>query len=405
MAKQNENGVYQMPNGMWAYRFTIVVNGKSISRKKTTDEFGNKLQKKTDAIKARARAICSIQSSGRAQTPSFKPKTIGEVFDEYCEKGRIGKAYSTIRKQDSLWNNHLKERFARRFINDVTRADITDYLSELYYVDALSYRYVESFLKMFYLIYGQAFNRNYISSDLYNQMCQNKETKITMPKMKTDEDMEIVSFNQEEIKKLDAYFKDSNSETAYLLGKFCGLRINECYGIKWENVDLVNGYIVIDRQMQYQDGLIKLIPLKTHNARRTVYMCQQLKEYLSSLEERRAVTTEQLHALRQQNETIITDIDGKTISSIDLLNSLPDGTIRTVNSMKYHSRTIKSHLGINFKYHYLRHTYGTRLAEMNTPTHLLCNQMGHASSKVTEKYYLSITKRGVEMLTSNLNNI
>ena len=165
MAKQNENGVYQMPNGMWAYRFTIVVNGKSISRKKTTDAFGNKLQKKKDAIKARAHAISFIQSGYTQPIATHTNKTISEIFDEYCEKGRSGKAYTTIKKQDSLWNNHLKERFGRRFIDDITCADISDYLSDLYYVQGLSYKYVESFLKMFYLIYGQAYNRNYISSE------------------------------------------------------------------------------------------------------------------------------------------------------------------------------------------------------------------------------------------------
>ena len=65
------------------------------------------------------------------------------------------------------------------------------------------------------------------------------------------------------------------------------------------------------------------------------------------------------------------------IPSTDLVNCLPDGTIQTVNTMKYPTREIKKRLGITFKYHYLRHTYGTLMAEMNTPTHLLCNQMGH----------------------------
>ena len=60
---------------------------------------------------------------------------------------------------------------------------------------------------------------------------------------------------------------------------------------------------------------------------------------------------------------------------------------------------------VDFKYHYLRHTYGTRLAEMNTPTHLLCNQMGHASGKVTEQYYLAVSKTGIEVLQKKLNQI
>jgi len=155
--------------------------------------------------------------------------------------------------------------------------------------------------------------------------------------------------------------------------------------------------------MQYQEGLIKLVSLKTRNARRTVYMSDKLKAYLRHLERENKAQAAALAAQRAQNQTFITDIDGKQISSLELVNTLPNGKIQTVNSMKYHSKTIKAKLGINFKFHYLRHTYGTRLAEMNTPTHILCNQMGHASGKVTERYYLAVSKPGIEVLTHNLN--
>ena len=227
-----------------------------------------------------------------------------------------------------------------------------------------------------------------------------------MPKMKIDEDTDIVAFSEAEIQKLDSYFRGSNAETAYLLGRYCGLRINECYGIRWENIDLERGAIVIDRQMQYQEGLIKLVSLKTRNARRTVYMSQKLKEYFLLLAQRREADAASLAAQREQNQTMIYDeVGGCMISSLELVNSLPNGKIQTLNSMKYHSRTIKKELGIDFKYHHLRHTYGTRLAEMNTPTHMLCNQMGHASGKVTERYYLAVSQTGVGVLLKNLNAI
>ena len=90
------------------------------------------------------------------------------------------------------------------------------------------------------------------------------------------------------------------------------------------------------------------------------------------------------------------------ISSLELVNTLPNGKIQTVNSMKYHSRLLQAEHNINFKYHYLRHTYGTRLADLNTPLHLLCNQMGHSGSRVTQKYYLAISEDGIQELVSNL---
>ena len=115
--------------------------------------------------------------------------------------------------------------------------------------------YVESFLKMFYLIFGQAYSRDYISTDTYNKLCVNRDIRIHMPKMKVDDDREIIAFNCDQIELLDEYFDGSNAQTAYLLGKCCGLRINECYGLKWDNIDLEKGTIYIERQMQYQDGL------------------------------------------------------------------------------------------------------------------------------------------------------
>lgn len=403
MSKSQNLGISQLPNGNWCYRFTRTVDGKRVNRKGTKDEAGNPL--KTKRAAEQAKAIAEMRFKASLYQKPERRMTFGEVYTEYCERGRSGKAYSTIKKQDSLWNNHLKEQFGGRFVDDIAVAEVNDYLSFLYYTEGRAYKYVESFLKMFYLVFGQAYSRNYLSTDAYNKLCINKDVRIAMPKMKIDEDVDIIAFSREEVYALDAYFKGTNAETAYLLGKCCGLRINECYGLKWSNIDIENGAITIDRQMQYQDGLIKLVPLKTRNARRVVYMSQKLKEYFIKLATETKAHSVDLKAQRAQNCTYIYDVDGSKLSSLELVNSLPNGKIQTVNSMKYHSRTIKTVLKIDFKYHYLRHTYGTRLAEMNTPTHILCNQMGHASGKVTERYYLAVSQTGIDILVNNLNGI
>ena len=97
--------------------------------------------------------------------------------------------------------------------------------------------------------------------------------------------------------------------------------------------------------------------MKTRNAKRTIYMCNKLKVYFQELAERRKQDMLQYAALREQNQRIIEDLDGKKISSTELVNCLPDGKIQTVNSMKYPSRELKSKYHIMFKYHYLRHPY------------------------------------------------
>ena len=212
MAKQNDTGVYQLKNGNWSFRYTITRDGKKKDVRKAKDENGNPLPTKKDAIRARQKAV--EREKGMQVPKPIVRKTVNEVWTEYCLNGRAGKAYKTKLKQDSLWDNHIRDRFGKRFIDDISVAEVNDYLTELYYTNGLAYRYVESFLKMFYLIFGQAYSRNYLDVDIYNKLCMNKPTRICMPKMKTDDDTDIVAFSRQELALLDEYFAGTNAETA-----------------------------------------------------------------------------------------------------------------------------------------------------------------------------------------------
>lgn len=396
-------GVFQLENGNWEYRIGTTVNGEKINIRKRKDEQGHVLKTERQAFKARAAAYEKIKRKDPLH--EIQRRTYQAVFDEYCEKGRLDKAYGTVRKQDSLWENHLKEKFGSRFVDEVSVGEINDYLAFLYYEEGRTYSYVESFLKMFYLILGQAYSRNYLSFDTYSKLCVDKGVRIRMPKKRLTEDEDTITFSQEEMDLLDEYFKGTNAETAYMLGKYCGFRISECYGLMWRDLDFETRSIRVERQMQYINGLISLVQPKTRNAIRTLYMADPLHEYLRNLSIETAEYSKNNSIVRNQKATMIPTEDGQMVSSLSLINTLPNGKVQTVNSMKFHSKKIKAELGIEFKYHYLRHTYGTRLAELNTPIHLLCNQMGHASSKVTERYYIGMSKRGIDLLISNLNRL
>jgi len=105
MGKMNDVGVFQLDNGLWAYRYTFTRNGKRYSKQSSKDEYGNPLRTRRDAVRARQAAV-DRQKDTSAPAPVVR-KTFKEVYDEYCDKGRGGKAYTTILKQESLWKNHL----------------------------------------------------------------------------------------------------------------------------------------------------------------------------------------------------------------------------------------------------------------------------------------------------------
>lgn len=156
-----KDGVYQLDNGLWAYRFSILIDGKRISRKKSTDEFGNKLLTQAAAAKARMAAITAAHIEVKMQNKIVR-RTYQDVYDEYSAVGRKDRAYATIQKQELLWNSRIKEKFGKRYVDDVSVGEVLDFLSWLYYDLGYSYSYVEGFLKMFYLIIGQAYSRNYL---------------------------------------------------------------------------------------------------------------------------------------------------------------------------------------------------------------------------------------------------
>lgn len=51
--KIETKGTYQLPNGMWAFRAFLVVDGVKKDVKRTKDEFGNPFKTEKAALKAR----------------------------------------------------------------------------------------------------------------------------------------------------------------------------------------------------------------------------------------------------------------------------------------------------------------------------------------------------------------
>jgi hypothetical protein len=124
---KTSSGVYQLPNGMWGFRYAFWFNGKQKDIKRITDKNGNPFKTKTAAIKARETAM--IEAHAELIQPTKKKQiTVAEVYAEYCENGRCGKAYGTTRKQDSLWNNHISKEFGNRYVDDISVAEVVDYL-------------------------------------------------------------------------------------------------------------------------------------------------------------------------------------------------------------------------------------------------------------------------------------
>ena len=133
----NETGIYKLKDGGWGFRYTISVCGKRKDVKRVRDAYGNPMKTKRDAVLARAEAM---KAEEIPQQIRIVRKSVKEVYQEFCENGRKDRAYRTKQKQDSLWNNHLCQKFGKRYVDEINSSEVNDYLVALYCEQGYSYQ-------------------------------------------------------------------------------------------------------------------------------------------------------------------------------------------------------------------------------------------------------------------------
>lgn len=90
MAKAS-SGVFQLPNGMWGFRYAYWQDGKQRDFKRTKDETGKPFKTEKAATKAREALIQKLQTETFSKHTK-KRVAVAEVYEEYCEKGRFWKS-------------------------------------------------------------------------------------------------------------------------------------------------------------------------------------------------------------------------------------------------------------------------------------------------------------------------
>jgi len=406
MVKNADVGLRQLPNGNWAYRVTYTRDGKKTDTTIRLDSNGQPFKRKIDAKRAREQILIELRET--KAVPSDTECRLQEIWDCYLQKSESGKTPATIKKHSSLWEQHIKKEFGNRYISSITVSDINAYLQELY-ERGFSWEYVESFLKVFYQLFRFAYAEEKIDSAKYTRMFVDKATKIKMPQ-KSQEDYEkaneIQTYNSYEISRISEIFERGDCYTAFLLGYMCGLRIAETFGLLWDDYNWDAHQLTVCRQMTMEDGQICLRSVKTLKSSRVIDVPEFLHKHLIE-KIRKQKRHPSLEYQRQAMETVLDKTDRKAVEihGGDFINRKANGKLLTINSIKYYSRKIKRETGIDFKYHVLRKTHLTFLANRNIPAIEVMNRAGHKKFETTMKYYVNRSEESRRQLLNTLNAI
>ena len=396
----------------WQYRLKMTLpNGDKIDTTCKRNEQGLPFATAEEAYKAKEAHRARLEQGGGNNASRRRKTTLRAIYEDYMNSAEAkSKAPATIAKQSSMWKEHISPDMGDRYLDSITLGDLQDYLHELYTVKNYAYKYVEGFLKFFYLLGGYAYRLELIDHERYMRMFVDKGTRLKMPDM-TQADYEeeispIETYSPYQCYQMEEIFKseDGNLLTAFYLGLYCGLRISEVFAVRWRNIDWAESTITINRQMHYEDGMLKLCPVKTLTGVRKVFMPKVLQNYLYELHEAQKRQKKTLGRGYRDTERVFDEMLKEEITEGDFVNRKANGELLTVNSMKYWSKKIRAELGIEFKFHTLRHTFASNCANNNMNLNMLMELMGHKKIETTKQYYLSTKNEDLKRRTFELLN-
>lgn len=376
------------------YSYRVNVKNPETGNWKTIEKCG--FATVAEAKAARSVKLAEIVDCPESILVKDKNVTFGEVYREYIEKyATFDREKSTLRRYDSLYRNHLI-KWEYRKMGDIKANELTEYLYAMTATHAHSYIMgLHKFMKVLWL---QAEKLKYIKTNIFDQ--------VETPKPDSSDDFIDKIYTVEQLDTFEKRFSSTNLLTAYKMGRSLGVRLAECFGLRWTDVDFEKRTISVRRQMVWEDGMWCLRNTKTKAAIRSIDLQDDIYEHLKNLKITQEQQRTQLGVAWRPTRVAIDNgrNKAKTIEdNPDLINLKGSGEYLTPDSCKVLGRISRAEMDVDFKYHNLRHTHASLLAEKNIPEIVVKQRLGHSKIETTMKYYQHITDGMRSDLMGKLN--
>ena len=290
------------------------------------------------------------------QVNSLKPKTY-EVYGE-------------------IINNHLIPYFYEYELDEINISNINSYIALK--KKTLTNTTINLHIALIKLIFKNAFELGIIS---VNKMSSIKRLK--------NDEKQITAFSINDEKKIIKYCLSSVKDYEYLgivLCFYTGLRIGELLSLTWDDIDLKNKTMFINKNISrvkingtYQN--ITTIP-KTSKSRRTIPICNSLVILLKKLK------------IKHISNYVISAKDGKQMLT---------------RTYQHIFKSLQKKVGITkpLNFHSIRHTFATRAIESGMDVKTLSELLGHSNTSITLNRYVhsmfETKKKAMEKLSKMID--
>ena len=364
MAKRRANGegsLRKRKDGRWEGRYTAgtdPVTGKAIIKNvlgKTQAEVKEKLKRAIEETRG-----LDIVKAGQY--------TLGQWMDVWFENyAKLKVRPSSHQTYKGYINNHIKPYVGSIPLSKLTSLD----LQKLYKMLLAEGRIdrIESKNQPKGLSAKTVRNINQIISSALTLakeqklLSSNPADACALPRV---EHREMRTLPVEQLTSFLREAKETGVYEMYYIELATGLRRGELLGLKWQDIDMVNGTIRVQRQVARIDGEIVEAPLKTKNSYRNVSIGPDAIEVLK--EQKKKVG---------DSEYVFPSPNGGPISPDSVLNML---------------HRVLERAGLpKIRFHDLRHTFATLALQNGVDIKTVSGMLGHFSAGFTLDTYAHVT--------------
>ena len=405
--RKNKNGI------VWQYRFEIgSVNGNRQWESKSG------FATKREAREAGKKAQQMYDSTGRVLRQT--EMTYSDLLDHWVEQ-EVSQTCkpNTVDNYRKKINLYIKPELGRYRIKSITKQNIKDFLLKLYN-DGFSPNTISVCRGIITKSFTYAVDSDFIAVSPADHIRISRQSGLP-PRVptRTAPHVYIPADRMEEI--FERFPEGTSCHLPMMIGYHCGLRLGEVFGLTWEDIDLENRTLSVNRQVQWISGSSDTDDSDSgywyfsepkYRSYRTIDIDEALTELLAREKakyESERLNTEDYVTYYTEQPLIHTGIQPEhpqafnkirrsgskdsgskdnSNEEIHLIHVRNNGTFISPRTLKHTSSVIHHQLNFpEFDFHSLRHTHATMLLEHGAPLVYIQRRLGHTNVKVTTDIY------------------
>ena len=378
MAKRRANGegsIRKRPDGRWEGRYTA---GRDLETGKTV--YKNVLGKTQAEVKAKLKQ--AIQENSEVDTLKAAQYTVGQWMDVWFENyAKIKVRPSSHQTYRGYIDNHIKSNIGKIQLNKLTTLELQKLYKKLLSrgrVDRIEAKGQPKGLspktvRNIHQVISSAMD----FAKAQKLIAVNPTDGCALPKL---EHREMKTLPVEQLASFLREAKESGVFEMYYIELATGLRRGELLGLKWEDLDLEQCTLRVQRQVSRINGEVVEAPLKTKNSYRTISLGEDAVGILKKQRKKCG-----------GSEYVFPSPTGGPIS--------PDSVIQMLH------RVLKRAGLPKVRFHDLRHTFATVALQNGVDIKTVSGMLGHYSAGFTLDTYAHVTTQAQREAAKTMGSV